>query len=331
MAKPVQQKDGRWMVRVGTGEERTRLYADSRKAALLLAAEYMNGIRRSRTDMTVGQAIDNYINIKTGVLSPYSIRGYQTLRDNACTGIADYRVDLVDDKDVQRWISRLVPHYSPKTIRNAYGLMQSAVEFQTGRTFRVTLPQPKKPQLHTPESDDVQTLIRFAREHDPQLLTAILLAAFGPLRRGEICALTGADVDFKKKTIDVNKSLVQVKGEEFIKPPKTTSSYRVIRMPDQVMDELPHVDKGERLVPMHPNDLTNRFLRAVKKTDIEPIRFHDLRHYGASILHAWGVPDVYIMQRGGWSSDHVMKRIYREALGEETEKINELISKNVKL
>lgn len=43
-------------------------------------------------------------------------------------------------------------------------------------------------------------------------------------------------------------------------------------------------------------------------------RLHDLRHYSASIMHATGVPDVYIMGRGGWSSDYTLKNIYRGSM-----------------
>lgn len=47
----------------------------------------------------------------------------------------------------------------------------------------------------------------------------------------------------------------------------------------------------------------------MKKLDIPHFRFHDLRYYSASIMHAIGVPDVYIMERGGWSSDKTLKKI----------------------
>ena len=46
------------------------------------------------------------------------------------------------------------------------------------------------------------------------------------------------------------------------------------------------------------------------------IRLHDLRHYSASILHAIGIPDQYIMSRGGWKTDNVMKRVYRDTLSD---------------
>ncbi|MBP3296406.1 MAG: tyrosine-type recombinase/integrase, partial [Lachnospiraceae bacterium] len=47
-------------------------------------------------------------------------------------------------------------------------------------------------------------------------------------------------------------------------------------------------------------------------------RFHDLRHYAASILHAIGVPDQYIMERGGWSTDGTLKAIYRNTLSDKS-------------
>lgn len=54
--------------------------------------------------------------------------------------------------------------------------------------------------------------------------------------------------------------------------------------------------------------------------------FHELRHYAASILHAIGIPDQYIMNYGGWKTDYVMKSVYRNAIDEETQKMNDKIS-----
>ena len=39
-------------------------------------------------------------------------------------------------------------------------------------------------------------------------------------------------------------------------------------------------------------------------------------------MHAIGVPDQYIMQRGGWSTDGVMKTVYRNTIDNVTERVN---------
>ena len=61
-----------------------------------------------------------------------------------------------------------------------------------------------------------------------------------------------------------------------------------------------------------------------EKTGMSHFRFHDLRHYSASIQHALGIPDAYIMQRGGWGSDTVLKSVYRHVLEDKTEQMNKI-------
>lgn len=49
-------------------------------------------------------------------------------------------------------------------------------------------------------------------------------------------------------------------------------------------------------------------------------------------MHTIGVPDQYILQRGGWASDNVMKEVYRNAVDIEavrqTKKINRHFGKS---
>ena len=44
-------------------------------------------------------------------------------------------------------------------------------------------------------------------------------------------------------------------------------------------------------------------------------------------MHSIGIPDQYIMERGGWSSDAILKSVYRNVLkdknNEFTDKTNE--------
>ena len=53
--------------------------------------------------------------------------------------------------------------------------------------------------------------------------------------------------------------------------------------------------------------------------------FHDLRHMDASIMVALGIPDKYAMERGGWSSPHVMKSVYQHTFSKEREAVDDKI------
>lgn len=274
--------------------------------------------------LSVAEAVRRYIDLKSGVLSPATVKGYEADAKNYIThdsiGLRD--VNELTTRDAQLWISTLSEKLSPKTVKNAYGLFISSVRlFRPGWDPKVTMPQRRPPELYCPSDADVKALLAAAK--DPELEIAILLAAFGPMRRSEICALTSADIH--GNTITINKALVQNKDKDWeLKGTKTVSSNRSIEMPPFVIDRLKGI-KG-RIIKSTPSGLSDKFQRAIREADCPRFRFHDLRHYGASIMHAIGVPDKYIMARGGWASDGVMKRVYQNVIQEEQAKQTAVIN-----
>lgn len=80
------------------------------------------------------------------------------------------------------------------------------------------------------------------------------------------------------------------------------------------------------LVGMHPESMSRAFIEALKDARIPKFQFHDLRHYTASIMHALNIPDQYIMKRGGWKSDRVLKRVYRGTIAPEEERFTDRIN-----
>ena len=67
----------------------------------------------------------------------------------------------------------------------------------------------------------------------------------------------------------------------------------------------------------------------MERAGIPHFRFHDLRHYCASVQHALGVPDAYIMQRGGWGNDRVLKEVYRHALKDKVSEMDDKVYKYI--
>lgn len=330
MAKAKKLPSGAWrcLVYDYTDRKGKRHYksftADTKREAEYSAAQYAAGKSDQIEECTLYEAIERYINLKENVLSPSTILGYRGMLKNYFKEIGTIPLKKLSNTDLQVWISDMAIKVSPKTCRNAHGLLAATLDmFAPDFRLKTTLPARIKPELYCPNDDDVKRLLEHIQ--GTELEIAVLLAAFGPLRRGEICALTSDDIHGNRITI--SKSMVLDTNRNWIiKQPKTYGSYREIELPETVIEKL-HGKEG-RLIQATPDQITNRFFRAIKYARLPHFRFHDLRHYSASIMHALGVPDVYIMQRGGWVSDYVMKSVYRNVINLEAAKQERKITKH---
>lgn len=294
-----------------------------KREAEKLAAEWAaeKEINRTATTMTVKEAAEHFLKAKDGVLSPSTKRAYNSMLRSRFEPINNIKMDRLNTSILQKWISGIASERSPKYTKNVWALFTAVSEmYSPGVAYNVKLPMLTPPELYTPSDEDIKVLL----EHiaDTPLELAVLLAAFGTLRRGEICALTSDDIVGNK--VIVNKAVIEDGDELIVKTPKTSSSYREVELPDFVIEKLKRVDG--RLIPYLPHNVTRRFKIAVEECGLPQFRFHDLRHYSASIMHAIGIPDQYIMKRGGWKTDHVMKAVYRNTIDEQNKKMTAAIN-----
>ena len=285
--------------------------APTKREAEFLAAQFEQSKERLISgDMDVITAIHEYIESKKNVLSPTTVRTYRCLERNAYDDISAVKLHKLNQVTVQKWMNTYSLTHKPKGCANAHGLLVSAVGmFEPSLILRTKLPQRIPPVLYTPTDEDITRLLEYISGTD--LERAVLLAAFGTLRRGEICGLTDKDID--GNVVSIRRTKVRGEDGYIIKEvPKNSTSIRSVEYPDFVIEKLKGTDGF--LVQMDPGNINKQMEKALKKLDIHHFRFHDLRAYAVSIAHALGVPDVYIQQWGGWKTDHVLKRVYRRAM-----------------
>lgn len=318
-AKKLPSGSWRCLVYDYTDEKGNRKYksftASTKKEAELLAAQYLNDNNENkRSELTVKQCIEKYIKSKEKIISPTTLRGYISLQNNSFDEINNISVKMLNSERIQSWLGNLSISKTPKTIKNTYSLLTASVAmFFPDKTFRVKLPQQKQDKSYVPTDDDIKKIINHFKD-DIDMTIAIYLAAFGTLRRSEACGLTADDVNRETNTIHIHKTMVMdAHTRKFIikDVTKNPTSNRFVQLPQFVIDLLP--TEGN-LIKITPAIVSHRFDNAFLRTGMKKFRFHDLRHYSASIMHAIGIPDVYIMQRGGWSSDGVLKKIYRGSM-----------------
>jgi integrase len=333
MANAKKTVSGKWRITIydyrdSTGKTHQKTFtAETKKEVERMANEYKSNPLIS--DLTIGEAVNNYITVKSASLSPSTVRGYNQIYKNQfeSSRFGGIKLEKLDNITLQRYVSDLVADKSPKTIKNIYGLLVSAVRmYRPGVSFSVTLPAAKKPELYTPTTAEIGVLLDSIKK-DRDLYICVLLCAFAPLRRSEACALKYDDIDYKKNTITIRRAKVKDKEHQWVVKdiPKNYTSYRTVILPAEVIKAIGR-GFGYVIDSVSPDGISDRFKDALTAAGLPHFRLHDLRHYSASILHAIGIPDQYIMARGGWKTDHVMKRVYRDTISDVEKEMNDKIN-----
>lgn len=291
-----------------------------------MANKFLQNKNRQSSELTLTDAIDKYIEIKKNTLSPSTISGYRDIQKNYFGILGGKRLDKITSEDVQAQINALAATHREKTCRNTLGLFTAVMSmFIPDKRFYVYIPIRNQPEYSTPSDSDIEKLLSEIKSFD--LRKAILLSAFGTMRRSEICGLKYSDVE--GNVITVRRAKVKDENHRIVLKgyPKNASSNRAIVYPNFVIDEILK-DKGEPddfIIKVRPDSLTSMFIRARERAGLS-FRFHDLRAYSASIAHAIGIPDSYIMERGGWKSDATLKRVYRRTISDKSKEMSEKIN-----
>lgn len=296
--------------------KKKRLYesftAYTKAEAEAMAASWACAKKVRPDNISVREAVEQYIASRENVSSPSTIRGYLS-----CVGrfdrIADKKIRSLTESDVQLWISTLAAKLSPKSVKNTYGLFTASMGFFGQDHFRVKLPAKIRPEYHIPTDQELQVLLQ---KCDETLWLAVMLARYYSLREGEICALRSEDLN--KNILTIRRTIVHTKDNRWVikERPKTDASYRYLVISDPVLSVLKK--RNGEIIGCNPNALGNRFRRAVKQSGLPPFRFHDLRHAFASSAALVGIPDFYTARMGGWNPNSgVLKTIYQNIQNEE--------------
>jgi integrase len=286
--------------------EPTRL--ECRNKAMLLKAEHKNGMLRNSTDVTLRKAIDKYIDNRSNVLSPSTIRGYRTIQNNRFKNVMDRRIDSIDNW--QPIINTEAKTCSAKTLKNAWGFINSVLKENGVRTHTVTLPQIIYDESPFIQPDMIKPFMGAIRDDSCELFC--LLALHG-LRRSEIMAL---DVkrNISDKYIKVQGATVPNEQHKLVwkKENKNSSSRRTIPLLipriKEIIDESP--DKAQAMLRISPNTVYRHMRSVCETANMEYIGLHALRHSFASLCYSLKISEAETMRLGGWTDPAVMRKIY---------------------
>lgn len=166
----------------------------------------------------------------------------------------------------------------------------------------------------------------------------MLLAAWCALRFGELAELRRGDVDTKNGVLHVRRGVVRAAGETIVKRPKTDAGVRDVAIPPHILPMvrehlLQHAEKGKEglLFPakgggqLRPSTLYRVFYPAREAAGRPDLRFHDLRHTGATLAAQTGATLAELMARLGHSTPAAALR-YQHAAADRDQEIARKLS-----
>lgn len=292
--------------------------AETARKAEYLALAWQENLRSETADSenyTIEKAIEEYIKIKDGVLSPSTIRGYQAILNNSISEIAHIKLTNLSRVRLQSYINELSKTKSPKTVRNIYGLITAvyalyAPDYSIGR---ITLPQKQPPKERALTRQEITSLLSAVVGHRNEI--PILLALWLGLRQSEIFALEWGDIDLGNDTVYIHRAKVPDRNNQYVikETTKNVTSTRTLHLPSYLKEKMLKVEKREGLVYKYSASVLGRDLKKLlDSVGIADISLHDLRRTMATIGVSLNIADKIMMARGGWSNPQTMKNIYQK-------------------
>ena len=272
---------------------------------------------------TFKRATLEYIDIKRNVLSPSTIVNYKSVLKNLSDAFTGLRIDEITSLEVQKEISDYSLTHSPKSVKNASGLITTVLKMYAPETvIRIKLPQKEIIEKIVPTESDIATVLKASKGTDYEL--CFRLAVFG-LRKSEILAITKDDI--KGNILSINKALVVNENKEYaIKKTKTAASTRKIYIDDDLAKAI--IEKGY-VYNGFPGNILRELHRIQDRNGLPHFRLHDFRVYYASWCHANNIPDSYIMDSGGWKSQTTLDNIYRKSMPDKLKEMQQEIANKI--
>ncbi|MEU0077264.1 tyrosine-type recombinase/integrase [Micromonospora tulbaghiae] len=200
--------------------------------------------------------------------------------------------------------------------------------------------------------EQVADFLDHAARHAPDLHAMWHYMAYRGPRRGEACGLRDSEVRLHRRETTINNQIATHGYTPVQKPPKSRSGNRDVALDADTVKVLTAYkarraqwqlaagpawpDTGLFFVrpdgrPWHPNAVTQRFRRLVRKAGLPPIRLHDLRHSAATIALDAGVDIKVLADQLGHSTttltrdtyQSVTKQLHQDAADAVAKKINQ--------
>ena len=311
-------------------------------------AFYNNDVKPTYS-MTISELLDEWNKsldkrLSMGALVMNTVNGYRVNIRHIKDGLGDIKLadlttEAIEDFYLAQYESgnyRTGEALSATSIKYIHTNLRSALAFGIENHFTKFNPaigatkfakQIKQPRVCSNDEIDQLRLNTIGTELELPVYLALSLG----LRRGEALGLKWEWIDFGAKTIRIEEQwALTASGYAFARL-KTIHSRRTLPMDDAMLGTLLLAKDAQEAIklewgshyadyglvccqrdgtPLRPEYMSQAFSRLVDRLNIQPLRFHDLRHTFASRALSKGVPLLTVSRLLGHASISITADIY---------------------
>lgn len=327
------RKDGLWQETITINGQRKYFYGKTKAEVLRKISAYQEQTTNGLTFEAVAEEWDEW---HRETVSYNGHRCYSQPYKSALDCFGDSYINDITTPEIDAYVKRIAAKgYAKRTVQSYLACVNLIFEYGQLHGYCTNNPAsvvPIPPKLKTTKRElPDENNIELVKQHvdDPFGIFAYFLLYTG-CRRGEALALTYDDIDFKNKTISINKSLIWQNNKAVIKSTKTEAGRRTIILLDALAAKLPkgkgYVFGGE--APLTNTAFRRRWEKYVKTSGVT-MTCHQLRHLFATILYECGIDEKLAQELLGHSSITVTRDVYthirRQHLSAAAEMLNEKI------
>lgn len=353
--------DGRWVAMLDEGRiagkrKRRAFYGPTQAQAIAKLKAALDARSRGLPvpfeRQTFGAFAEKWLAAVRPTLREPTFRRYSSLMSHAVRAFGGTSLAKLTQADLQKlYDDRRRAGAAPRTILHIHRVIHRALvdaekwgEVARNVARLANPPRVTRPKLRCLTADEARQLMH-AAEGD-RIEAVVVLALATGMRMGELLGLTWRAIDLDAGAVRVEASLQLTSNGLVLAEPKTARSRRRIEIDPRVVSTLRRhrtAQLQERLAagpawiesdlvfttkaggPIDGRELLRASFRPLlKRADLPPIRFHDLRHSYASIALARGIHPKVVQEAMGHSTiavtmdtySHVVPSLQREAARE---------------
>lgn len=275
-----------------------------------------NRVERNKATPTIAEWLEKWIELyKAPNLKPSTLKHMRASIKSAKEKLGEKKLSHVTAEELQQFLLGIAGERSRELMR---GYLDQAFKKAVASGYISKNPcealELKRHRAGHRNALTVAQQERFIRIGEGLKMQPLLLFLLGTgLRIGEALALKYGDIDFKQKTVRVNKNVVFIDGERISQDePKSEAGNRTVPIPDNVLALLDaEADKAAEVFPFTYSAVRNCFRRLSEKLGVS-VSPHILRHTYATRLEEAGIPPKLKQYLMGHSTLEMTQNTYTD-------------------